>query len=223
VAGTKGCICNVAFGGTHPATGRYYAHYETQAGGGGARPTKDGLDGIQTHIHNTENAPVEEVELSYPVRILQTSLIPDSEGAGRHRGGLGVRRDYWFPAQRARFSLLSDRKRFPPWGLDGGLPARGARYVRNPDHEPEDLPSKVTLSTEPGEIISIQTPGGGGYGPPHERDPEAVLRDVLLGKVSEDRARSVYAVVIDARSRSVDPDATARLRSELDGGNRVLP
>jgi N-methylhydantoinase B len=211
VAGTKGCICNVAFGGR--AGDRYYAYYETLAGGGGARPIKDGMDAIQTHIHNTENAPVEEIELGYPVRIRQVSLIPDSEGAGRYRGGLGVRRDYWFPEHGTHFSILSDRARFAPWGLLGGGEGRTARYIRNPDTDPVELNSKVVVDLAPGEVISIQTPGGGGYGPPLERDPEAVLRDVLLGKVSAERARTVYGVVLDASGRAVDREATRELRA----------
>jgi N-methylhydantoinase B len=213
-AGTKGCICNIAFGGKS-ADGRYYAYYETQAGGGGARPTKDGMDGIQTHIHNTENAPVEEVELSYPVRIRQSSLIADSEGVGRYRGGLGVRRDYWFPDHGPRFSILSDRARFAPWGLNGGGSGGPARYVRNPGDQEAVLNSKVTVDLAPGETISVQTPGGGGYGSPLQRDPAAVLEDVRLGKLSQQRARDAYGVVVDSTGRTVDAGATAALRAEL--------
>jgi len=115
VAGTKGCICNVAFGGIG-SNGKYYAYYETLAGGGGAPPDQGRMDAIQTHIHNTENAPVEEIELEYPVRIPRVALIPDSEGAGKFRGGLGVRRDYWFPDASPKFSILSDRAKFAPVG-----------------------------------------------------------------------------------------------------------
>jgi N-methylhydantoinase B len=191
VAGTKGTICNVAFGGIDPS-GHRYAYYETIAGGGGARPTKDGMDGIQTHIHNTENAPVEEIEISYPFRILRYSLIPDSEGPGKYRGGLGVRRDYWFPDHSVTFSILSDRARFAPWGIFGGGPGRPARFIRNPGGNETVLPSKVSVELEPGEVVSIQTPGGGGYGDPSERSREAVRRDTMLGKVSLERAREVY-------------------------------
>lgn len=214
VAGTKGCICNVAFGGMRPTSGRYYAYYETLAGGGGARLGKDGMDGVQTHIHNTENAPVEEVEVTYPFRVRQVSLIPDSEGPGTYRGGLGVRRDYWFPDHPVRFSILSDRAIFPPWGLLGGHAARPAHYIRDPDGAAAELNSKVTLGLAPGEVISVQTPGGGGYGPPDQRDPEAVARDVRLGKVSAERARSIYRVVLAPEGSTVDTEATAKLRAE---------
>jgi N-methylhydantoinase B len=210
-AGTKGCICNVAFGGI--AGGRYYAYYETVAGGGGARPIKDGMDAIQTHIHNTENAPVEEIELGYPVRIPRVSLIPDSEGAGQFRGGLGVRRDYWFPDVSSRFSVLSDRARFAPWGLSGGRDGRAAHYVLEPEAAPQELGSKFSRSLQPGQTISVQTPGGGGYGDPLKRDPEAVLRDIRLGKVSVERARDVYGVALNATGRAVDAEATTLLRA----------
>ena len=216
VAGTKGCICNIAFGGPHP--NGYYAYYETLAGGGGARATKDGMDAIQTHIHNTENAPVEEVEQAYPFRIRQMSLIPDSEGAGRTRGGLGVRRDYWFPDHAVRFSILSDRARFAPWGLFGGQAARLAHYVRDPEGQAELLNSKVSVELQPGEILSVQTPGGGGYGPPLERDPHAVLQDVTLGKVTAERARDVYGVVLASSGKEVDHKATEALRGARTNG-----
>jgi len=197
VAATKGTICNIAFGGMRP-DGGYYAYYETIAGGGGARPTKDGMDGIQTHIHNTENAPVEEVELNYPFRVLRFALIPDSEGPGRFRGGLGVRRDYWFPNHRVTFSILADRGRFAPWGLFGGGSARTARVIRDPEGAAQALPLKGSVELQAGEVVSVQTPGGGGYGPVSDRDPDAVRRDVRVGKVSTARARDAYHVTPDA-------------------------
>lgn len=191
VAGTKGTVCNIAFGGQRP-TGEFYAYYETVAGGGGARSTKDGMDAIQTHIHNTENAPVEEVELNYPFRVLRFALIPDSEGPGRFRGGLGVRRDYWFPDHSVTFSVMADRGRFAPWGLFGGGSGRTARVIRDPEGNSQELPLKGSVVLRPGAVITVQTPGGGGYGPVAQRDPGAIARDVRLGKVSAARARDVY-------------------------------
>ena len=120
VAGTKGCVCNIAFGGINPATGEYFTYYETIAGGYGATLTTDGMDAVQAHFQNTENAPIEETEANYPVRILRYALIENSEGGGRHRGGLGVRRDYAFPGHAPSFSILSDKALYAPWGLFGG-------------------------------------------------------------------------------------------------------
>jgi N-methylhydantoinase B len=191
-AGSKGCLCNIAFGGADPRTGEYFTFYETIGGGYGARAAKDGIDAIQPHGQNTENSPVEETEANYPVRILRYELRPDSEGAGRQRGGLGIRRDYTF-AGSVRFSVLSDRAKFPPWGLAGGGDALPARYVRNPDGPaPVEHGSKFSLELEPGEVFSVQMGGGGGYGDARERDPARVAEDVRAGKVSPARAADVY-------------------------------
>ena len=93
----KAIICNLGFAGDDPRRGEYYCYMETIGGGNGARPGKDGPDGVQTTIHNTENAPIEEVEVSYPIRFAHYELIQDSGGPGRFRGGLGIRRDFSFP------------------------------------------------------------------------------------------------------------------------------
>ncbi|BCB84521.1 hydantoinase B/oxoprolinase family protein [Phytohabitans suffuscus] len=183
-AATKGIICNVSFGGVDPRTGDYYAFYETIAGGYGAHSHMDGMDGVQSHIHNTENAPVEEIELNYPVRIAQFSLIPDSGGGGEFRGGLGVRRDYWFVDHDATFSVVSDRTKFAPAGVAGGQPGRPAHFVVDPDGVGRELRSKATIRVPAGGIVSVQTPGGGGYGDPARRDGEAALADLRTGKVS---------------------------------------
>jgi N-methylhydantoinase B len=213
VAGTKGCVCNIAFGGVDPRGGEYFTYYETIAGGYGATLVSDGMDAVQAHFQNTENAPVEETEASYPVRILRYELIEDSEGPGRHRGGLGVRRDYAFPGHAPSFSILSDKARFAPWGLFGGESARPARYVLNPDGEARALPSKITLKLRPGDVVSVQTPGGGGAEAPFGRDPAAVAEDVAQGKISAARARDGYGVVIEAGGTGVDEAATLARRA----------
>jgi N-methylhydantoinase B len=210
-AGSKGCLCNIGFGGIDPRTGSYFAFYEAMAGGYGARFSKDGIDAIQPHVQNTENSPVEETEASYPMRIVRYQLIPDSEGAGRQRGGLGLRRDYTFEGE-LMFSVLADAAKYPPWGLEGGSAALPARFVRNPDTEPQEYGSKLTVDLQPGEVFSVRMGGGGGFGPAWERDPSLVLEDVLGGKVSMERSEQIYGVVIDAASKSVDADATERRR-----------
>jgi N-methylhydantoinase B len=171
------------------------------------------MDAVQAHFQNTENAPVEETEASYPVRIVRYELIEDSEGGGRHRGGLGVRRDYTFPGHAPSFSILSDKARFAPWGLFGGQDARPAKYILNPDTPgARELPSKITLQLGPDDVVSVQTPGGGGTEAARGRPAEAVARDVALGKISVERARAVYGVVVDRESLTLDAPATARLR-----------
>ena len=213
-AGSKGCLCNIMFGGIDPRSGEYFTFFDSLAGGYGARATIDGIDAIQPHVQNTENSPVEEIESNYPVQIVRYELIPDSDGAGRFRGGLGLRRDYTFEAE-VTFSVLADRAKFPPWGLSGGLPARTAHYVRNPDGDSKQYGSKFSLDLQPGEGFSVQMGGGGGYGPPLERDPNLVLADVVAGKISAQRASSVYGVIIDTARWRVDDEATRLKRQQM--------
>ena len=209
-AGTKAMQCHAGFGGIQ-AEGDYYCFLETLAGGYGARSRKDGPDAVQSHGQNTENAPVEETETNYPVRILRYELVADSEGPGRQRGGLGLRRDYQFPGETT-FTVLADRDRAGPHGLFGGLPGSVSSYVFNPDtSSARALSSKSTLQLQPGDVISYRTSGGGGFYPPEKRDPELVSIDVRDGKVSAARARSVYRVITDSTGK-VDAAATARLR-----------
>jgi len=211
-AGTKAMMCQVGFGGLHPRTGELFAFYETVAGGYGGRVGRDGPDAVQAHGQNTENAPVEEIERHYPLRIARYELIEDSEGAGEYRGGLGLRRDYLFPEGEISFTVLADRERWGPEGLFGGEPGRRASYVLNPDGEAVELSSKTTVQLKAGDVVSYRTCGGGGYGPPEKRDPERVLEDVRQGKVSAGRAREVYRVAVDTQTWTVDVEETERLR-----------
>ena len=212
-AGTEAMICHSGFGGSDPYRNETYCFLETIAGGYGGRASKDGPDAVQPHGKNTANAPVEETELNYPVRITRYELVENSDGPGKYRGGLGLRRDYFFPDHEASFTILADRERWGPHGLFGGLPGERAHYVLNPDSDATELGSKVTVQLKENDVVSYRTCGGGGYGPPQERDPEDVLWDVRNGKVSLERARKFYRVVVDADSLTVDLEATSRLRS----------
>jgi N-methylhydantoinase B len=211
-AGTKAMMCQAGFGSLDEAAGTYVCFYDTFAGGYGGRAASDGPDAVQTHGQNTENAPIEETELNYPVRIDGLALVENSEGPGRFRGGLGLRKDYRFDLHTT-FTVLADRDRRGPWGALGGHDGRVAEYVHVRDGVETKLSSKTTLDLVPGDVISVRTCGGGGYGPPEERDPERVLRDVLEGKVSAERARDLYRVAVDGRR--VDDGETARLREAV--------
>lgn len=193
-ASGKALIVNLGFGGQDPKRGEYFCYMETVAGGGGARPLKDGVNAVQTNLHNTENAPIEEVELNYPIRIARYELIQDSGGAGRFRGGLGVRRDFEFPYADCSFTVLSDGRKFAPWGLGGGMDGAPARFVLDPEGEARDLPSKVTVTVPRGGRVSVRTPGGGGIGDPRARDPERVAEDLANGCISAATARRVYGM-----------------------------
>ena len=215
MASTKSINCHMACGGIDPRTGEYYTFIETMGGGWGGLSTKDGIDAVQSHVQNTENSAIEETENNLPFMITRYELIPDSEGAGRYRGGLGLRRDWKFPGHEATFTIFSDNRKFAPWGLFGGESATSSKYILNPDGEAKELPSKVTLRLEPDSVISYRTPGGGGYGPPLERDPEKVLADVIQAKVTLERAREAYGVEINPETQEVCPEATVQLRKRL--------
>ena len=217
-AGTKAMQCHSGFGGEHPRTGEYYCYLETLAGGYGARSSSDGPDAVQAHGQNTENAPVEELESNYPLRIDRYGLIPDSEGAGKYRGGLGIRRDYLFPSETI-FTILADRDKAGPHGLFGGQPGSISVYALMRDGEETHLSSKSTVHLQPGDVISYRTSGGGGFEDPLLRDPELVLADVVDGKVSVERANDVYGVVISGGGQSVDLPATERLRGRSDASS----
>ncbi len=192
-ADSKGTMLNISFGGINPRTGAYFVYYETQAGGYGGRLGIDGMDGVQAHVQNTENAPIEETEANYPVLFSRYDLIADSEGPGQWRGGLGLRRDYVFEGA-VTFTVMAERVRFAPQGLLGGGEARSNHYIRDPEGRAIRYPSKFSIELEPGEVMSIQSGGGGGFGDVALRDPAQVRADVEAGRVSPERARDVYGL-----------------------------
>ena len=190
-AAGQGTMNSVTFGGTDHRTDEPFTFYETQGGGAGASAGSDGMDGVHVHMSNTLNTPVEVLETTYPLRVRRYELREDSGGAGERRGGLGLRRDVEVRTE-ASFSLIADRHRHAPYGLAGGGDGeRGAAY-RIEDGTETRVPGKTAGTLAPGETLSIRTPGGGGYRDPSDRDPEAVARDVRLGKLSAERAREVY-------------------------------
>jgi len=209
-AGTKAMMCHAGFGGVN-AAGAYSCFLETLAGGYGGRASRDGPDAVQAHGQNTENAPVEETERGYPVHVDRLELIPDSDGAGRFRGGLGLRKDYRFD-RPLTFTVLADRTKLGPWGVLGGGDGATARYLLVRDGVEHVLDPKSTIELEPGDVVSYRTCGGGGYGPPGEREPFRVARDVREGKVSAARAREVYRVAVDPTTLALDERETASLR-----------
>ena len=163
-AASQGTMNNFTFGGIDPRTNQPVAYYETVSGGMGARPTMDGLSGIHTHMTNSLNTPVEALEHAYPVRVMRYALRRGSGGKGKFRGGDGVIREMKF-LTRAQVTVLSDRRDFPPYGLNGGQPGKkGANLVIRKGGTEETLPSKFTAWVESGDVVSIQSPGGGGWG-----------------------------------------------------------
>lgn len=160
-AASQGTMNNITFGGT--INGRPFVYYETIAGGHGASPAHDGLSGRHVHMTNTLNTPLEALEYAYPVRLTTYSLRDGSGGAGQQRGGDGIRRVYEFLAP-ATVTLNTERRLYPPYGLQGGEPGQVGRnfWVRSDEVIP--LQGKQTIAVQPGEQIIIETPGGGGWG-----------------------------------------------------------
>jgi N-methylhydantoinase B/oxoprolinase/acetone carboxylase alpha subunit len=168
-AASSGTMNNVTIGGINPRTDKPFAYYETISGGMGARPGLDGLCGVHTHMTNSLNTPIEAIEHCAPLRINQYALRKDSGGAGKYRGGEGVIREYEL-LTNCEFTIISDRRKFSPYGLAGGLSGKpGKNTVITPEGE-KILGSKATITAKKGWKILIQTPGGGGLGFPQKKD-----------------------------------------------------
>ena len=163
-AASSGTMSNLTVGGIDPRTERPFAYYETNAGGMGARPNADGLSGVHTHMTNSLNTPVEALEYAYPFRVRQYAYRPYSGGRGRFRGGDGLVREIELLAD-AQVTLLSDRRKFRPYGLSGGEPGGAGQATHFSSGETREIPSKGSLLAKTGDVIRIETPGGGGWGP----------------------------------------------------------
>jgi N-methylhydantoinase B len=211
------CQSNQLFniGGLNPRTNSRYSYIETYGGGQGGMFDRDGMSGVQMHMTNTRNAPIEVFEASHPMFVERYGLIPDSGGAGKFRGGLGKRRDILILSSDNTATMSTDRARLAPWGLYGGGPGACSSFLlRDKNNKITRLPSKGTRRIEQGSVISCITAGGGGYGDPVERDPERVSFDVMEGVVSRQNARKLYGVILKPNA-SVDVTRTNELRRLL--------
>jgi len=179
--------------------------------GYGARPTADGIDAV--YFVAQENYPVEFLEVGYPVRLRAYGVVEDSGGAGRHRGGCGVVREYEILAEEAVMAIRIDCVTNPPWGIAGGMSGGPGRAVINPGTPQERVMAPLSDGNrlQRGDILRIETGGGGGYGHPHDRPASEVLEDVLGGFVSRAAAERLYGVAIDGHA--VDEARTAALRA----------
>jgi N-methylhydantoinase B len=201
----------VCIGGRHPDH-RPFIIVDMISGCWGGRPDQDGIEAITNPSQNLSNTPIEVLERQHPVRIEEYGLVPDSGGAGRFRGGLGLRRSFRLLADEAILQLRSDRLRFKPYGLNGGGPGGPAGNWLVQQNEERVLPGKFTTDMRRGELLIHHQAGGGGHGDPRKRAPAAVVRDVWNGKVSVAAARTEYAVAVDAHG-ILDEAETARLRA----------
>jgi N-methylhydantoinase B len=162
-AASQGTMNNLTIGGWDPERDRSFAYYETIGGGMGARPGGDGPSAVHSHMTNTLNTPVEALEYAYPFRVLHYGVRRGSGGAGRHRGGDGIRRDIEVLGD-AQVSLITERRRLPPYGLSGGEAGNPGENVLIRDGVEHPLPGKGSVSLRSGDVLSLRTPGGGGYG-----------------------------------------------------------
>jgi len=164
-AASQGTMNNLTIGGTDWRTGKQFAYYETVAGGMGARPGLNGIDGIHTHMTNSLNTPSEAMEYAYPMRVRRYAIRRGSGGSGRFRGGDGIVRELELLTD-ARVTILSDRRKIGPYGLDGGEPGAPGRTVLISENGERVLAGKDSTHAKKGDRIRIETPGGGGYGKP---------------------------------------------------------
>jgi N-methylhydantoinase B len=162
-AASQGTMNNVTIGGWDPIRNVPFAYYETIAGGIGARPTKDGLSALHSHMTNTLNTPVEALEYAYPLRVKRYEIRRSSGGKGKHSGGDGIIREIELLAP-AEINLITERRRLHPYGLHGGMP--GARGENNLQHGSTTLPlpGKGRVMADAGDVLQVCTPGGGGFG-----------------------------------------------------------
>lgn len=197
--------------------GERFILYEVPGGPSGATCGKDGLHGTRVGTGNTGNIPVESVAIHNPVQIEAYEIVPDSGGAGKFRGGCALRRVYRILTKEATFTNIYERAKLNPYGLFGGHPGALALVRRNPGQENEEVvrPKSRPFQVTEGEVIMVQTAGGGGYGDPTERDMELVQADVSDGVVSLEAAAREYGVVLNSQDLTIDRNATADLRASM--------
>ena len=177
----QGTMNNLIIGGR----GGEFAYYETIGGGFGGRASDDGMDGVQVGMTNTLNTPVEALEAEYPLRVDRYALRPDSGGDGAHRGGLGLERRLRIQ-QDATVSLLTERRRHAPQGVDGGEPgATGENLLQLPGEDEKSVAAKTTVDVPAGTVVTVRTPGGGGHGDPGNRSDELREQDQITGKITD--------------------------------------
>lgn len=184
-------------------------------GGGGGMPHRDGPNGSGADAAYLKNTPIEITETEVPIQFVRYGLLPDSDGAGRWRGGLATVMEFKVFAPNSRITVRNrDRSIFRPWGTLGGLSAETSNFIINPGAAGERVLGNTDIAiAEPGDVIHIHSPGGGGRGSPLDREPERVRLDVERGYVSEAAAKARYGVVM--ADGVIDEDATATLRATM--------
>ena len=214
MAPSAGNSVAISFNGIDRRSGRRFSQYEILHGGYGARPNKDGIAGMAQDGSNVLNTPIEALETEFPVRVERYEVRPDSGGAGRFRGGLGVRREWRLLDDEVTMNIRGDRTKFASPGVFGGeagLPG-GARLAPDGQEQRPLHMKAANVRLRRDGVVQLDIAGAAGWGPAQDRDPSLVLRDVRGGYVSVEAARRVYGVVIDPESWRVDEEQTRALR-----------
>jgi N-methylhydantoinase B len=170
--------------GARRSDGAWSIFYEVHGGGAGATAAADGSSATRVHMSNVMNTPVEVIEHEYPIVVEEQALRDGSGGDGRHRGGLGLRRAYRMMADETTLTTMLERRVIPPWGVAGGADGRPFRVTLNPGPSARDLRGKETVALRAGDLVLIETSGGGGFGPPAERLASAREADRRGGYVA---------------------------------------
>ncbi|SFN35900.1 5-oxoprolinase (ATP-hydrolysing) [Pseudonocardia ammonioxydans] len=217
-AGNSAHLHFMSYSGWDDTAGEYWVYLEVNEGSYGGRPTSDGLDAVDCLVANTRNNPIEELEWRFPMRTDRYELRTEPCAAGEQRGGVGMVRVNTFLTPTVVTCEGERHDSDPPWGVFGGHDGLNASLVRNPGHDDEPWPSKVTARRiEAGDSLQITVPSSGGYGDPLRRAPQKVLADVLDDLTTLERAESDYGVVIDPDRMAVDDAATTALRAHRTG------
>jgi N-methylhydantoinase B len=178
---------------SHLGEEKYRVYLEIYGGGFGASARVDGCDGVDSALSNCTNTPVEATDMDFDhFRVIGYGLVPDSGGSGRRRGGLGLWRSFEVLKDDTNFACYSDRARIAPWGLFGGAEGGRTRITLERDGKVIALPTKTKMDLKRGDVLTIYTAGGGGYGPPAERDGWRIAEDIRNGYVSREAAVAAY-------------------------------
>lgn len=197
IGASNGANTTAVFSGVDPRTHKPYVYLETLGGGAGARATHDGKDGVQVHITNTSNLPVEAIEMEYPLVVEEYSLVENSGGAGEFRGGMGLRRTIRAMDHDCDFNGAGERFANRPWGIFGGRPGAAGKFEHeNSDGVVTPLSTKpMNVSVKAGDKVTVESPGAGGYGPPQQREKQRVQEDLDSGKFSQAFIEEHYSKV----------------------------
>jgi N-methylhydantoinase B len=221
-AAGEGGNSGVRISGYDPQRRPFYL-MDAIVGAWGGRPARDGIDGVTPIAVNISNVPIETLEAESPIRAERYEFAPNTGGPGKHRGGLSIVRELRLLEAEATLSIRSDRRRFLPYGLEGGRPGTPSVNILNPGPHQKTLPSKVTARMRRGDVIRHVTAGAGGWGDPLDREPDAVLRDVLDEKITPAYARREYGVMLEPGRRAVAVAATQQLRKAMAAARRLKP